>query len=165
MEFLNLLLGPVLGVVGGYITREQDMKAKKIDNEFNLKKFEHEVTMRKEDRQAAQEANEQAMAMNHAVTESDLATTVVEGSYAGLLESIKADAAMKTDTFMDGFRSSVRPVLTYVSVLAAIFMIYTANTPDIAGAASATVLTNAGLAFAWWFGDRQAVKLNSKYLK
>jgi hypothetical protein len=164
MDFLNVILGPVLGTIGTLYGKQLDIKAKKIDNEFNLKKFEHEVNMRKEERAAAQEANEQAMAMNAAVTESDLARTIATGSYAGLTASIEAEGKISSYKWVDAVRGLVRPVLTTVTGITVGVIAFT-STGDIQSSTVAALTTQFGMAMAWWFGDRPSGQFQTKWQK
>jgi hypothetical protein len=147
------------------LTAKEQRKLKEVENAHELKKFDHEIQLRKAASQERHEAHEDAMDANQQMTEADLAKTVVKGSYDGLIASINADKELKGGVIIDGLRASVRPVLTYGSVGFATFMAWYGVSGDVQEAASWSLLTNASMAFAWWFGDRQSVKLNSKYLK
>lgn len=159
------LLGPVIGIVGSILTAKEQRKLKELEYKHEVDKFEHEVTMRQQERIAAHEGHEDAMEANQQQTEATLAVTATQGSYDGLIESIKADAQLKGGTIVDALRASVRPVLTYGTVIAGTFLCWYGVTNEVKDAASWTLLTNGSMAFAWWFGDRSAVKLNSRFLK
>ena len=165
VDLIGTIFGPLIGIVGGYLTKEQAIKEKKIDNEQKLAEFKHEVEMRAQERIASQEKNEQAMALNKELTESDLAKTELTKSYDGLLASIKADSELKTGPIMTNFRASVRPVLTYLGVIATTAMCFVAMGKEIGEVAAYTIYTDTSMMIAWWFGARDNLKLNNKYFK
>lgn len=164
VDFISVLAGPLIGIAGGWLERSQKIKQTKVDNEFKLKTFEHEIELGKQNRIAAQEANEQAMSMNRAVTDSDLAKFEMKGEYDGLLASIEADSKLNTGPIMTNLRGSVRPVLTYMGVIVTTFMTFAAHTSDLKAAAALTVYTNTSMMLAWWFGGRPP-KTKGGYLK
>lgn len=164
---VEFVAGPLLGGIFGWLGREQDFKVKKLDLEANRDKYLHELQLVNANRVSKHEENEDKMSFNREATDQELSKISTTGSWSGLEASIRAEQALgPTKTFMDGFRSSVRPVLTYLSLAAGTFLVWTAYDPDITRAASLTLLTNGSMAFAWWFGDRPAMKQNpTRYTK
>lgn len=164
---VEFIAGPLLGGVFGYLGREQDFKVKKLDLEANRDKYLHELQLVNANRVSKHEENEDKMSFNREATDQELSKISTQGSWNGLEASIKAEAALgPAKSFMDGFRSSVRPVLTYASVTAATALCWFAVEPDMQRAAILSLITNASMAFAWWFGDRPAQKANpTRYTK
>lgn len=161
---VELLAGPILGTIGTIGGRMLDLKAKKQDYEFELKKFSHEIDMRKQERIANQEENEQAMALNAAVTESEIGKTIIKGSYDGLVASINAEANIKSYKWVDAVRGLVRPTLTLITGMMVGYVAFTA-TGSMQEAAVASVTTQFGMAMAWWFGDRPSGQFKTRYQK
>lgn len=164
---IEFVAGPLLGGVFGWLGREQDFKVKKLDLEANRDKYLHELQLVNANRVSKHEENEDKMAFNREATDQELDKIATQGSWTNLSTSIAAEAALgPVKSFMDGFRSSVRPVLTYASVMAATTLCWFSVDPDMIRAASLSLLTNASMAFAWWFGDRPAQKANpTRYTK
>jgi hypothetical protein len=164
-QIVNFIAGPLFGLVGGAVSKWQDLEAKKEDNRHELKKFDFELQMRDKERIAKQEENEQAMALNQQTTEADLAKFVTEGSYAGLTESLKHDSGLKSGiAWIEGTRALVRPVLTFIGMGTLTYMCF-ATTGDLQEGAALSMYTNSSMMIAWWFGDRSAMKVNSRYVK
>lgn len=164
---IEFVAGPLLGGVFGWLGREQDFKVKKLDLEANRDKYLHELQLVNANRMSKHEENEDKMSFNREATDQELSKINTTGSWSGLEASIRAEAALgPTKTFMDGFRSSVRPVLTYASIMAATTLCWFAVEPEMSRAASLSLITNASMAFAWWFGDRPSMKANpTRYTK
>ncbi len=161
---VEVLLGPVLGVVGTLGGRIIGLKEKKQDYEHELKKFEHEVAMRAQERIAQQEENEHAMAFNAQETEGSIAKTIVTGSYDGLLASINAEASIKGDRWLENVRGLVRPVLTAAGMVVVTIVCFS-NIESDRTAALTAMLSNASLMIVWWFGDRPAGQFKTKWQK
>lgn len=157
--------GGLFGIFGQIANRWMTYKETKEKGKQDLERFKHEIELQKEARVTAHEANEDAMSLNKEVTESDLARTVVTGSYAGLTESIKADAALKSYKWVDAIKGLMRPGLTLGLTSITCVAYFVSNDHDYQGMTLATIASLTATCVVWWFGDRQQMKLNSKYLK
>ena len=162
VEFLG---GPLFGLIGGVVTRWQDLEAKKEDNRHELKKFDFELSMRDKERIARQEENEQNMAANQLDVEGKLAITELQGSWDGLKASMAHDQSLDGGyRWVSAVRALMRPGLTLAGLGATTVMCFQ-MTGDIQTGAAMATYTNTSMMLAWWFGDRQAAKLNSRYMK
>lgn len=164
MDFFSVVLGPIFGLVGTLGGRALDIKAKKQDYEHEMKKFEHEVNMRAQERIAKQEENEQAMELNSALTESDIAKTIVTGSYDGLKASLEADASYKPSQWVENIRTLIRPGLTVGLGLVTAALAWT-MTADVQATVVSSIISQFMLASTWWFGDRPSGQFQTKWQK
>ena len=165
-DLVSVIAGPILGGVFGWLGKEQDRKNKKLEFEFEEKKFIHETEMRAQERIAKQEENEQNMAMNSLMTESDIAKTIVAGEYAGLEASIDADSKLTGASYrwVDAVRAMIRPGLTVSFSLLVGILAFT-ETGDIKASVIASVLTNLSIMIPWYFGSRPQTQFKTKWQK
>lgn len=127
------IVGTALGRVAGFFERKQTFKhqVERWQHEYRL----HELQMRAR----AQE------------TEMEIALTAQRGSWRGLEESIKADAAIgKASKWVINVLRLVRPTLTLLLWLITGWIFAETQNGSIVEAAvfAATAAT------LWWFGDR-----------
>lgn len=172
-EFVGLLGGPVLGLVGTLAGGWLKLKERKLEMEAEAQRFGHEIALRKQEAVARHEAHEDEMEMNVAEAETTIAETIVDGSYKGLDMSLKHDMSLDGGPVINAIRASVRPFLTYALVTTSVGMaLYTglagAGIEDsdvkLAMITSINLVSNlTGLTVTWWFGDRQLGK-NNRYL-
>lgn len=162
VEFLG---GPLFGLVGGIANKWMDLETQKVSNAHELKKFDFELQMRDKERIAKQEENEQNMQANQLDVEGQLVLADVKGSWQGLDTSIKADMAIESGyKWVSAVRALMRPALTVAGLTATTVMSFMMAGDIQTGAAMATY-TNTSMMLAWWFGDRQTQKYQSRYLK
>ncbi len=163
---LEFVVGPLFGLVGGIVQKEQDLRAKKVDNAHELKKFDFELAMRDKERVAAFEKNEQDMAMNQQDVEGQLATTITQGSWDGLKASIEADAKQIGTSYrwVEAIRSLMRPGLTVVGMAALTIGCFSLQ-DDLQAGAWYSMWTNGSMMLAWWFGTRDTGKIQTRYMK
>lgn len=94
--------------------------------------------------------------------EQDLERLGVEGSWQGLSESLRADAALPGSYgWVSAVRSLVRPILTLESqaaVLVIYFFAVGAQRAEIQSTIVDTVTFIATAAALWWFGERAQAK-------
>jgi hypothetical protein len=132
------LIGHVATKLVGYFEAEQQFKQKQAE-------WSHETELLKLQMQAKAEETEH---------EIDLATAT--GSWAGLGESLKAEAAIgATYPWVNAVRALVRPALTFglALFLCAAFLAMTPGEATRAYIANSLVFA-AVTAIVWWFGDR-----------
>lgn len=163
---LEVVFGPVLGLVGGIANKWMDLEVTKETNKHELKKFDFELAMRDKERIAKQEENEQRMAANQLDVEGQLVMTELKGSWDGLKASMEHDSKLgESYRWVTAVRALMRPALTVAGLTATTVMCFTMSNTLQEGAAYATY-TNTSMMLAWWFGDRQTEKrYNSRYLK
>lgn len=89
-------------------------------------------------------------------TEHEIAIAASAGSYAGLTQSLKAEAALTGGhTWVNDVRALVRPVLTLGLAGFLCFAFFAMTPGDIDRAYVADSLVFAAVtAIVWWFGDR-----------
>ena len=169
MELLSVLGsslgGSLLGWIGAAVTRHQEYKQKQKEFEHDLKLTQlnqaHELSM-------AQFANSAALEKLAAEQQS----TIISGEYAGLIESIKADAAITLEKtgnawldFAQAVRGLARPTLTGLLLAYSMFtLVYITQkysiTPseeqlyNLVYLITNCLVTSANTAMAWWFGSR-----------
>lgn len=127
------ILGTALGRVAGYFERGQSFRQEQMrwDHELKL----HELQMRAK----AQE------------TEMELAIAAQQGSWSGLTESLKADAAIgQGSPWVINTLRLVRPTLTLLLWCITILIFALGRDASIVEA----VIFAATAATLWWFGDR-----------
>ena len=132
------LLGTALGRFGAYFERRQTILHEE-------RRWGHEVKLLELQQIAAQ-----------AETEAELAVEKAVGSWRGLQESLKADAAIAPSyKWVSAVRALTRPCLTILLWAITTVIWFTA---DLAGRASITETASfaATAATLWWFGDRSA---------
>ena len=143
------VIGSIIGVGAKYLQERQRQK-------WEEKKWSHEVELQKLNMQARAEE-----------TEQELAIVSQQGSWAGLSESIRADASVQnTHVWVNDARALFRLVLTTLLwVLAAIVFFKVIGgtlkdwidkqaTADLVKYMVYTVFFCASSATMWWFGDR-----------
>lgn len=143
------VLGSVIGVGAKWLQERQRQK-------WEEKKWSHEI--------ALQELNMQARAQE---TEQELAIVSQEGSWQGLSESVRADAAVQnTHKWVNDVRALFRLILTAgLWILAAVVFykivggsltewIDRQTSTELVRYMVYTVFFCASSATMWWFGDR-----------
>jgi len=143
------LTGGLFGLFGNVANKVIGIFAAK--QEFAQKKEEWSHEERLLDMQTKAKAAE---------TEQELAVTASSGSWSGLGESLKAEAAIgATYPWVNAVRALVRPALTLslAGFLCAAFFALPAGDIDRSYVADSLVFA-AVTAIVWWFGDRAPKK-------
>lgn len=167
MDLINLAgggltggaLGAAFGAFGSILNRGIgifEMKEKRKDREMELvhekARWTHDLELAAETRAGQVEAAKQA-----------LAQTGAEGSWRGLAESLKAEAALGVSwPWVAAVRALTRPGLTLLLWLlfALLFLaaiggaLDTETASGVVSTAVETIAFSASTALAWWFGDR-----------
>lgn len=150
-----LLSGPVIGLVGKFLTSWMGQREKKLDlQELDLKQ-NHELKLHELNQKAKQEEyqNEQYL------VEVQTAADTLKASY-------KHDTEYGTlpSKWVPFFRA-IRPVLTVAPFIALMFIFYTVgmeqfhiNGLSIQEKITVSMITMFEIAFTWWFADRQMSK-------
>jgi len=148
--------GGVFGLVGSLIGSIGKHFQEKQRQDFLQKEWEHETVLLR--------LNMEAKAQE---TEQELAIVSQQGSWAGLSESIKADAApVKVHIWVNDIKSLFRPFLTIMLWLVSGWIFYSlgkggfdkwVTAGETAGLIKYMVYSSffsASTATTWWFGDR-----------
>ena len=117
------LLGSGLGLFGAWIKGKQELEGKKLDLDFEEKKFGHELLLRDKDievaKAEAQGRKEVAVIEGEAQTESARFKAIADVDKADQVTADEIKAAGWWGwllVIVDAMRKSVRPVLTYALV-------------------------------------------------
>ena len=172
MEFLGDLLGGVASVASGGIFGLIGSTVGAIAKYFQKRQeFDQERQRREWDR----EDFRMQMQFSAQETEQELAIASAQGSWSGLSESIRADAAVATKggTVTAAIRSMFRPFLTTLLVCVSAWIVWfmwqgvvdgrenglqlfftPEEMADIIRYAIYSLLFSTSTAVVWWFGDR-----------
>jgi hypothetical protein len=154
--------GSVVGWVGGWLQRKQDLEVKKLELQFEEKKFAHEIAMRTVDIQIMDReiAGKERIASIEAegkigVAQFDALSKSYEDQFAGDGKAV-------------GFSRAIRPLITlwftFASSVLTIMILWVAWEKGVqftvdqwkewVGYAIAWVFFQAGVAIGWWFAMR-----------
>lgn len=132
------LFGTALGRVAAFFERRQAQAHERA-------RWSHEVELIQLQQAAAK-----------AEIEGEIALSEVEGSWQGLAESMKAEAAIASSyRWVDAVRGLTRPALTLLLWLIA-GGIWLGSDPASRANIAETATFGATAATLWWFGDRSA---------
>lgn len=136
------LIGNVATKVVGWFEAEQTFKQKQAE-------WAHETELLKLQMQAKAEE-----------TEHEIDLAAASGAWAGLGESLKAEAAIgATYPWVNAVRALVRPALTFGLALFLCMAFFALTPGDIDRAYVANSLVFAAVtSIVWWFGDRAPKK-------
>lgn len=136
--------GGVFGVLGTIAGRVAQYYEHKQRNAHEAQRWQHEKHLLElQMRQHAQE------------TEHEILIAQTEGSYSGLAESLRAEAAInKSYKWVDAVRALTRPVLTMVLWALTALVWVSAGQLGLHVQIAETITFAATAATLWWFGDR-----------
>ena len=129
LSLLSPLLGSALGGLFAWLKGNQDLKGKRDDQDFEVKKFAHELSLRDKDievaKAEAQGRKEVAIIEGETQTETARFTSIAEVDKADQITADEIKAAGWWSwllVMVDAARKSVRPVLTYAMVGSALLI-------------------------------------------
>lgn len=147
--------GGILGIAGSLVSGFFKSRQRKQELAFKEKEWEQEIRMQ-----------ELVIKAKERETENELAILETQGSYTGLSESIKADAAIgETHMIINDVKALFRPFLTISlwGISGWVFWRVCLNPNNILSDSEAIALIRymvysvffcASTATTWWFGDR-----------
>ncbi len=148
--------GGVLGIAGSLVSKYFKGREQRADRTFEEKKWAHEIELHK--LQQATRGQE---------SEEELELLRTQGSQQGMLESIRAEAAIgPTSVWVNNFKACWRPLLTLLLWVLAALIFYDIDGPRWQGILEPqdiiallrymvySVFFCASTATTWWFGDR-----------
>lgn len=153
-------LGAAFGALGSILNRGMGLletREKRRDRQIELA---HEKERWAHDREMAADSR----AAEAAQARQALERAEAEGSWAGLSQSLRAEASLESGAWpwVAAVRALTRPALTvllwllfailFVSAMAGVLREETAA--SVVGTAVDTIAFSASTALAWWFGDR-----------
>lgn len=157
--------GGVFGLIGSGIGVWAKMKQQKADRLWKEKEWEYESHLLDKQMQVAQSE-----------TENEIAITSSKGSWVGLNESIRADAATKAQSsWASDIKALFRPFLTTALVACTMYIIHSLLNGDLKGVITAqettdilrytiySVVFSTSAAITWWFGDRALTPPHMKH--
>lgn len=157
MDILGSLIGTGASAFGGGLFGLVGNVASKVVGIFEAKQV---FAQKKEEWGHEERLLDMQMKAKAAETEQELAVTAQSGSWSGLGESLKAEAAVgATYPWVNAVRALVRPALTLglASFLCAAFFAMAPGDIDRAYVADSLVFA-AVSSIVWWFGDRAPKK-------
>lgn len=152
-------LGAAFGALGSILNRgvaifetREKRKDRQLEMAHEKDRWSHDLQLAADQREGQAEAARQA-----------LARTQARGSWAGLAESVRAEAGLASDwPWVSAVRALTRPALTLLLwvLFAMLFLSAVGGALEAETAAGVvrtaveTIAFSASTALAWWFGDR-----------
>lgn len=146
-----IALSGIVGLVGGIAEKITTFKTKKLELEFEQKRFEHEVALREVDAKIMA----QEWAARTQVAQIEATAQVEAEDSRTLAASYKLEPKKYGIKWLDAFRGAIRPTLTvYLVVLTSVMYARTDGGRIDPNTVVETILSMTTLACSWWFGSR-----------
>ena len=156
--------GGIFGLFGAITGQVSKYFQAKADRAWEEKKWAHEDKL-----------FDQQITLGKSETENEIALAASLGSWNGLSESIKADAATQAvSSWASDIKALYRPFLTTALVFCSMYIIHSLMFGKLATVLTATettellryaiysVVFSTSAAITWWFGDRALTPPNQK---
>ena len=137
--------GGMFGVIGTFLGRVAGFFEARQQFEFEKARWQHDANMQRLSIEA-----------EAAQADAELQRAGVEGSWSGLSESIRADAALASGfKWVEAIRALTRPALTLLLWLITALVFFNVD-DSLKPRIVETAVFAATAATLWWFGDRSS---------